>query len=47
MIVQFDAHADLRDSYNNEKYPHASAIRRCLDYDNVSLLSLGKEYIKR
>ena len=47
MIVQFDAHADLRDSYNNEKYSHASAMRRCLDYNNVSLLSLGIRNISK
>jgi len=31
-LLHFDAHADLRDSYNGEKFSHASAIRRCLDY---------------
>ena len=40
-ILHFDAHADLRDSYNNEKFSHASAIRRCLDYPNVSVISFG------
>ena len=30
-IVQIDAHADLRNMYNNEKFSHASAMRRCLD----------------
>lgn len=27
-IVQFDAHADLRDSYTGTKYSHASVLRR-------------------
>jgi len=40
-LLHFDAHADLRDSYNGEKYSHASAIRRCLDYKNVSVISFG------
>ena len=40
-LLHFDAHADLRESYLGEKYSHASAIRRCLDYKNVSLISCG------
>jgi len=40
-ILHFDAHADLRDSYNGEKLSHASAIRRCLDYKNISVISFG------
>ena len=40
-LLHFDAHADLRQSYNGEKYSHASAIRRCLDYKNVSVVSFG------
>ncbi len=40
-LLHFDAHADLRDSYNGEKYSHAYAIRRCLDYKNVSVISFG------
>ena len=31
LLLHFDAHADLRQSYNGEKFSHASAIRRCLD----------------
>ena len=31
----------LRESYNGEKFSHASAIRRCLDYQNVSVISFG------
>ena len=40
-ILHLDAHADLRNSYNGEKFSHASAIRRCLDYKNVSIISFG------
>ena len=40
-LLHFDAHADLRESYNGNKFSHASAIRRCLDYKKVSLISFG------
>ena len=40
-LLHFDAHADLRNSYNGEKFSHASAIRRCLDHKNVSIISFG------
>tara|TARA_Y100000996_G_scaffold173643_2_gene134933 strand:+ start:133 stop:1008 length:876 start_codon:yes stop_codon:yes gene_type:complete len=40
-LLHFDAHADLRESYNGEKFSHASAIRRCLDYQNISVISFG------
>ena len=40
-LLHFDAHADLRQSYNGEKFSHASAMRRCLDNKNVSLISFG------
>ena len=40
-ILHFDAHADLRESYNGEKFSHASAIKRCLDYNNVNVVSFG------
>ena len=46
-ILHFDAHADLRNSYNGEKFSHASAIRRCLDFQNVSLISLGIRNISK
>ena len=41
ILLHFDAHADLRESYNGEKFSHASAIRRCLDYNNVKVVSFG------
>ena len=40
-LLHFDAHADLRESYAGEKFSHASAIKRCLDHDNVSVVSFG------
>tara|TARA_B100000029_G_scaffold265396_1_gene261544 strand:- start:1002 stop:1886 length:885 start_codon:yes stop_codon:yes gene_type:complete len=40
-LLHFDAHADLRQSYNGNKFSHASAIRRCLDYKNVNVISFG------
>ena len=46
-LLHFDAHADLRQSYNGEKFSHASAIRRCLDYKNVSVISFGIRNISK
>ena len=46
-LLHFDAHADLRDSYNGEKFSHASAIRRCLDYPNISVISFGIRNISK
>ncbi len=40
-LLHFDAHADLRDSYQGEKFSHASAIKRCLDFKNVNVVSFG------
>ena len=40
-LLHFDAHADLRESYAGEKFSHASAIKRCIDYNNVSVVSFG------
>tara|TARA_Y100001933_G_scaffold259401_1_gene309216 strand:- start:135 stop:1019 length:885 start_codon:yes stop_codon:yes gene_type:complete len=31
LMIHLDAHADLRDSYQNNKYSHACTIRRCLE----------------
>ena len=31
IMIQLDAHADLRDSYQNNKYSHACTIQRCMD----------------
>lgn len=47
VLLHFDAHADLRDGYLGEHFSHASAIRRCLDHKNVSVVSLGIRNISR
>lgn len=41
VVLQLDAHADLRDGYLGEPNSHASAMRRVLDHPNVSLVSVG------
>lgn len=41
VVLQLDAHADLRDGYLGEHYSHASAMRRVLDHDGVSLVQVG------
>ena len=46
-LLHFDAHADLRDSYDGKKYSHASAIRRCLEHKNISLISFGVRNISK
>ena len=40
-IVQIDAHADLRNQYLGNKNSHACAMRRCLDFKNVNIISVG------
>jgi agmatinase len=41
-LLQFDAHADLRDSYQNDKYSHGSVMRRCLEIsENFNLVQIG------
>ena len=46
-LLHFDAHADLRENYNGEKFSHASAIKRCLDHKNVSVISFGIRNISK
>lgn len=42
VIVQIDGHADLRDGYLNERFSHASAMRRILEAaPGASLTSIG------
>ncbi len=41
VILQFDAHSDLREEYSGSRYSHACAMRRALDYPHVSLVSVG------
>lgn len=40
-IVQFDAHADLRDSYKGDKYSHASVMRRVIDEMEIPLVQIA------
>lgn len=40
-VLQFDAHADLRDGYEGKKYSHAAAMRRCLDLPGLNLVQVG------
>jgi agmatinase len=46
-LLQFDAHADLRDMFRGDFYSHANAMRRCLDDERVSLTSFGIRNISR
>jgi agmatinase len=39
-VVQIDAHADLRDAYEGDKYSHASVMRRVVEA-GVPLVQLG------
>jgi agmatinase len=41
VVLQFDAHADLRDGYQGEHFSHAAAMRRVLEHPGVSLVSVG------
>ncbi len=41
VVLQLDAHADLRDGYLGEHYSHASAMRRVLDHGHVTVVSVG------
>jgi agmatinase len=41
VVLQLDAHADLRDGYQGERFSHAAAMRRMLDTPNISLVSAG------
>lgn len=40
-VVQFDAHADLRDSYEGSKWSHASVMRRAVKDLDLPLVQLG------
>ena len=40
VVVQLDAHADLRQSYQDDRFSHACAMARCLDY-GVPLVAVG------
>ncbi len=40
-ILQLDAHADLRDSYEDDPYSHASVMRRILETDPAAAVAVG------
>jgi agmatinase len=47
-ILQFDAHADLRDSLEGDKNSHATVMRRCLELSpNINLVQIGIRNISR
>jgi agmatinase len=52
-VLQLDAHADLRDSFENTKYSHASVMRRVIDIVpivQVGIRNISKgeaEYVKQ
>jgi len=39
-LVQLDAHADLRESYQGERHSHACAMARCLDHATVHAVGI-------
>ena len=41
VVLQLDAHADLRDGYLGERFSHAAAMRRVLDHEGVTLVQVG------
>ncbi|MBS0242391.1 MAG: agmatinase family protein, partial [Proteobacteria bacterium] len=41
VVLQLDAHADLRDGYQGEHYSHAAAMRRVLDHPKVEMVQVG------
>lgn len=47
VVLQLDAHADLRDGYQGEPLSHAAAMRRALDNPNVSVVSVGIRSISK
>ena len=40
-LVQIDAHADLRDELNGERFSHGTVVRRCLDEGLSSVIQIG------
>jgi agmatinase len=39
-VVQLDAHADLRDSYRNDRWSHACAMARCLEHAPIRAIGI-------
>jgi len=46
-LVQIDAHADLRDELNGERFSHGTAIRRALDLGVGKVIQIGTRAISR
>jgi len=46
-IVQIDAHADLRDELNGERYSHGTALRRSLDLGVGKVIQIGTRALSR
>lgn len=46
-VIQFDAHADLRESYQGSRYSHASVMRRVVDDLALPLLPVGIRALSR
>jgi agmatinase len=52
-VVQFDAHADLRDKYENNRFSHACVMHRVLDMElpifqiGIRSLSLAEEQLRQ
>ena len=44
-VVQIDAHADLRDAYEGDKYSHASVMRRVVEA-GIPLVQLGARFLR-
>lgn len=41
VVLQFDAHADLRDGYQGHHFSHAAAMRRVLDHPHITMVQVG------
>lgn len=40
-VIQFDAHADLRSQYKNDRYSHASVMRRAIEEMQLPLVQIA------
>jgi agmatinase len=40
-VLHFDAHMDLRDTYQGEKFSHATVVRRIYDLNPFEIIQLG------
>ncbi len=40
-LVWFDAHLDLRNSYQNNKFSHATVLRRIAELSNIKIFHIG------